>query len=579
MQDRERVMVIGLDGVPYDLIRQWTDAGHLPNLARLMARGVSGPLASTVPPTSGPAWTSLATGKNPGKTGIYDFLYRREGSYVFPPVNTTMRSGKTLWSLLSDHERSVGVVNLPISYPVEEVNGVLVSGWMTPYYAKDFTWPREVAAELDRHVGDYRIYPAETFSESRREAFFGACDELLDMLTSANMYLMRRDDHDFFMPVYFDTDRVLHQMWHDLDPGHPWHLANGKRGEKRGKRGNTAAPVTDNRSTTAADRSAQVIRYFTRLDSDIGRLIDAFGDDARVAVISDHGMGRASRFVVLNNLLLRLGYIVLADDLATRLKAFAFRRGFTLRNVHRLADRLGLAKHAEYKNVYSFDGILKKFFLSFTNVDWQRTRAYSFGRHYGSVYLNLKGREPQGCVAPEDYDRVRDELIEAVSDYVDPELGRPIVGECMRREDVYAGERIGEAPDIILRPQDPSDIFYGLSDFGSSRIWDETYRYSGMHRPDGLLIAAGPGIRQGEHFDRASLTDIAPTVLYWMGLPVPRDMDGRPLVDIMTSQHNDAHDVRFGGDAESGGSIDRREYDAEEEEEIMDRLRDLGYMN
>jgi predicted AlkP superfamily phosphohydrolase/phosphomutase len=561
MKERERVMVIGLDGVPYELIQSWAQAGHLPNIAKLMARGVSGPLASTMPPTSGPAWTSLATGKNPGKTGIYDFLYRRDGSYVFPPVNTTMRSGRTLWSVLGDHDRKVGVVNLPISYPVEQVNGSLVSGWMTPYYAKDFTWPPELASELDRAVGDYRIYPAETFAESRRDAFFGACDELLEMLTKANMHVMGRDDHDFFMPVYFDTDRVLHQLWHYLDPEHPW---------------NAKAPVDD---ATQARRTGEVIRYFTKLDADIGQLIEQFGEDARVAIISDHGMGRASRFVVLNNLLLKLGYIALSDDVATKMKAFAFRRGFTLRNVHRLVDRLGLAKHAEYKNVYSFDGLLKKFFLSFSNVDWCRTRAYSYGRHYGSVFINLRGREPQGAVAPEDYERVRDELIEAVSSYVDPELGRGIVGECIRREDVYSGERFEEAPDVVLLPKDPSDIFYGLSDFGSSRIWDETYRYSGMHRPDGLFVAAGPGVREGERFDKGGLTDIAPTVLYWMGLPVPADMDGRPLEDIMTPEHVAAHNVSIGGDASLDADLDRREYDAEEEEEIMDRLRDLGYMN
>jgi len=471
-----------------------------------------------------------------------------------------MRSGKTLWALLSEQGRKVGVVNLPISYPIEEVNGSLVSGWMTPYYAKDFTWPPELATELDAAVGDYRIYPAETFAESRREAFFSACDELLDMLTRANLHVMHRDDHDFFMPVYFDTDRVLHQLWHYVDPGHPW---------------NDEVP-------TAVDhdaRAGQVLRYFVRLDADIGRLIAEFGSDARVALISDHGMGRASRFIVLNNLLLELGYIALSDDLGTRLKAFAFRRGFTLRNVHRLVDRLGMAKHAEYKNVYSFDGLLKKFFLSFLNVDWSRTRAYSFGRHYGSVFLNLKGREPQGAVAPEDYLRTRDELIESVSAYVDPELGREIVGDCILREDVYSGERFDEAPDVILKPKDPSDIFYGLSDFGSSRVWDATYRYSGMHRPDGLFIAAGPGIRAGTDFTGASLTDIAPTVLYWMGLPIPRDMDGSPLVDIMTREHSAEHAVKFGGDASSARPVDRREYGADEEEEIMDRLRDLGYMN
>jgi predicted AlkP superfamily phosphohydrolase/phosphomutase len=558
MQKRERVMVIGLDGVPYDLLRRWAGEGHLPNFARLMADGASGRLASTMPPTSGPAWTSFATGKNPGKTGIYDFLYRREGSYVFPPVNTTMRSGKTLWTLLSEHGRKVGVVNLPISYPVEPVNGVLVSGWMTPYFANDFTYPPELAAELDREVGDYRIYPAETFAESRRKSFFEACDSLLDMLTRANLHVMRRDDFDLFVGVYFDTDRILHQLWHYLDPEHPWHGPDVARD----------------------DRSAEVLRYFHRLDADVGRLLAEFGDDGHVVVMSDHGMGRASRFVVLNNLLLELGFLALDGDLGTRLKRFAFRRGFTLRNVHRLLDRLGVAKHAEYKNVYSFDGILKRFFLSFLNVDWQRTRAYSYGRHYGSVFLNVKGREPLGSVAPgAQYEAVREEIERAVLDYVDPELGRALVGRCIRREDVYAGDRLEEAPDLILLPEDDSDIFYGLSDFGSNRIWDQTYRYSGMHRDNGLLIAKGPSVRRDLRYDDARLIDIAPTVMYWLGLDVPADMDGAPLTSMMRPDYVAGRPVRIAAAASEREDVVRREYDAAEEEEIMDRLRDLGYMN
>ena len=385
---RSRVLVIGLDGVPFSLVSRWASEGRMPNVARLIREGVAGDLASTMPPTSGPAWSSFATGMNPGKTGIYDFLYRRPGSYVFPPVNTSLRDGRSVWRLLSDAGKRVVVVNVPISYPVEPVNGVLISGWLTPYFATDFTYPADVGAEIRQIVGDYRIYPAETFSEGRRESFFTACDQLLAMLTETNLHLMRTREWDFFLTVYFDTDRILHQLWHYLDAGHPW----------RGLR-------------EVSDRSEPVKRYFERLDRDIGRLVAEAGPDARVVMMSDHGMGRASRFIVLNNLLLDTGFMKLAGDPLTHLKAFAFRRGLTLRNVHRLADRLGLAKHAEYKGVYSFDPVLKKLFLSFSNVDWPRTRAYSFGRHYGAVYLNVRGREPLGSVDPgKDFERTRDEL-------------------------------------------------------------------------------------------------------------------------------------------------------------------------
>ncbi len=556
MSSESKVFVIGLDGVPFGIIRKWADEGHLPTMKRLMDEGVSGELASTMPPTSGPSWSTFTTGKNPGKTGIYDFLYRRPGSYVFPPVNAQMRGGRSLWSLLSEQGRKVNVINVPISYPVEEVNGTLISGWMTPYFAKDYTYPPELAEEINREVGDYRIYPAETFSEGRKDGFFKACDELLDLLTDTTLHVMRRGEWDFMMTVYFDTDRIFHQLWHYVDPQHPW------------------------RAHREEDLSAPVVAYFRRLDAKVAKLLEELPPDTKVMIMSDHGMGTAARFVVLNNLLMNTGFLRLSDDLPTRLKAFAFRRGFTLRNVHRLVDRLGFAKHAEYKNVYSFDGVLKRFFLSFLNVDWHHSRAYSFGRHYGSVFLNVRGREPMGCVDPgADYEKTRDEIAEAMLSYVDPELGRPMVAECLKREDLYSGEHFEEAPDLVLVPKDLSDIFFGLSDFGSNRIWDSTYRYSGMHRDHGMLIAHGSGIRRGQAFDGGGVVDLAPTILHWMGHEVPRDMDGASLTSMMSEEYLRDNPVRFSSQDSSREDHADHEYTEDEEDEIMDRLRALGYMS
>lgn len=560
-----KVLIIGLDGVPFALLRDWAAAGHLPTLAKLINAGAAGNLDSTMPPTSGPSWSSFLTGKNPGKTGIYDFLYRRPGTYVFPPVNATMRSGRSLWSLASDSGRRSCAINIPISYPVEQIDGVLISGWMTPYFATDYTWPPEIGREIQEQVGDYRIYPSETFSEGRSQGFFKACDELLDLLTRTSLHLLDREDWDVFMTVYFDTDRVLHQLWHYIDPEHPWR-------EGRSSSEDLAAPVID---------------YFSKLDRDIAKLLERTDDETTVILMSDHGMGRASRFVVLNNLLMELGFLKLADDAKTRAKALAFRSGFTLRNIHRVVDRMGLAKHAEYKNVYSFDEVLKKFFLSFHNVDWQRSSAYSFGRHYGSVFLNVRGREPQGSVElGADYERRRDELADAVLGWRDPRLGRPLVGKVYRREELWNGGRFDEAPDLLLVPEDPADIFYGLSDFGSNKIWDDTYRYSGMHREQGLLIAAGAGVQRAKEITEASVVDLAPTVLWLLGAPVPRDMDGRVLTRLFDEDFVAARPLKFsdpdpadGEGSRSGDHGENREYSAEEEAEVMARLRDLGYLN
>ena len=149
------VLVIGLDGVPLDLVYSLADQGALPNLQALITRGVVSPLRSTMPPTSGPAWSSFITGKRPGKTGVYDFLYRHPDNYTFYPHSARSRTGHSLWSILSDAGRRVGVLNVPMSYPVEAVNGALISGWMTPYSTHDFAYPPGLLDEIQELVPLY----------------------------------------------------------------------------------------------------------------------------------------------------------------------------------------------------------------------------------------------------------------------------------------------------------------------------------------------------------------------------------------------------------------------------------------
>ncbi len=548
-------MIIGLDGVPLDLIRRWAAGGHLPTLRRLMETGSVGRLRSTIPPTSGPSWSSFVTGMNPGKTGIYDFLYRRDGSYSFPPVNASLRGGTTMWRYLSDAGYRVGVLNLPMSYPVEKLPGsFMVSGWMTPYNARDFAHPPELAAELEREVGDYRIYPTETFTENRRESFLRASYDLLEMRTRTALYLVSTRPWDVFTTVFFDTDRLLHQLWHYLDPDHPWR-------EDR------------------EDREPIVRDYFQQVDRSIARLLEYADDDTQVIVLSDHGMGRANNFIVLNNWLLETGLLRLKKDAWTRLKKVMFRRGFTLRNVHQVADRLGLARQAEYVAGYFVDHLLKMAFLSFLDVDWSRSKAYSFGRHLGSIYVNVKGREPEGIVEPgAEYEAVRDEIEQLAYEFRDPRTGRKLIGQVLRREDIYSGPFVDRAPDLILRPQEPSDIFFGLADFGHRETVSTVYRYSGMHRDYGMLIMRGPGVRPGGEISGAAIQDIAPTVLHTLGLPVPEDMDGRVLEAAFEGGYLDAFPVRVGAASLPGEVAAETGYDAAGEREIMERLEGLGYL-
>jgi len=345
-------------------------------------------------------------------------------------------------------------------------------------------------------------------------------------------------------------------MWHYLDRDHPWRS-----------------------SDTASDKSEFVWRYFQRLDESIGQLIRQAGDDTLVIIMSDHGMGPAHNMIVLNNWLLDIGLLQLESNPLTRLKYCSFKHGFTLRNVHKMADRLGLAKHAEYKTLYSVDAILKMIFLSFHDVDWSRSRAYSFGRSVGPIYVNVKGREPQGIVNPgREYEEVREEIAALAEEFTDPRTGRKLVGCVLRREDIYSGPYVDQAPDLILLPAAEKDKFFGLADFGSNQMVQTIYRYSGMHLDNGLLIMMGPQIERQAKLDNASIVDLAPTILYAMGVPIPQDMDGRPLVEVFTG--DDAQDIPLLSTVPTLSSRRSEEasYTTEESREIEGRLRQMGYL-
>jgi predicted AlkP superfamily phosphohydrolase/phosphomutase len=369
------------------------------------------------------------------------------------------------------------------------------------------------------------------------------------------LWLMERYDWDFLITVFFDTDRILHQLWHYLDPTHPWRC-----------------------NDQDTDKSAPVLRYFRRLDESIGQILDRVGDETLVILMSDHGLGPAHNFVVLNNWLLQVGLLQLKSTPSTWVKRWIFDAGFTLKNVHKVVDRLGLAKHVEYRALYSTDGLLKRAFLSFLNVDWSRSRAYSYGRHTGPIYLNVKGREPQGIVEPgHEYEAVREEITAMARNFRDPRSGRRIIGRVLRREDLYSGPCLENAPDLTLLPAQETDIFFGLADFGDNRVIDTVYRYSGMHRDHGLLIMHGRGIKRGE-IKGAAIVDLAPTILWALGLSVPQDMDGKPLLDAFSDSLVANSPPRYSSVPTCSPWCDDPGYTRTEDKEVRKRLRDLGYL-
>jgi predicted AlkP superfamily phosphohydrolase/phosphomutase len=278
-------------------------------------------------------------------------------------------------------------------------------------------------------------------------------------------------------------------------------------------------------------------------------------------------------------LLLAEGFMNVKKDFASGCRYALFRLGLDYYSMGKLVLRLGLGKQAVQMGRGRRQDLQEKVFFSFRDVDWARTKAYSMG-NYGQIFVNLKGREPKGCVSPgAEYEEVLNELTERLHDLVDEESGDKIIDKVFRREEVYSGRYVERAADLMFLTKDMEYKALGLSDFNSPRTIEPVFGCTGNHRMKGMLALRGEGaIREGGTIDRAAIQDLAPTILYLLGVPIPTEMDGIVLQNVFTPDFRMDHQPRY---EDSQGRPARPEgsgYSPEEEEELTRMLKGLGYV-
>jgi predicted AlkP superfamily phosphohydrolase/phosphomutase len=561
-----RVLVIGLDGATFDLIDPWIKEGKLPVLGQCLSEGTRSPLRSTPLSNSAQAWSSFITGKNPGKHGIYDFFERVPDGYGVRFLNASFRKGKSLWRLVSDAGRRVGIMNVPITYPAEPVNGFLIPGLDAPGMDNSFAHPRGLMDEIDQQVGRY-ILEAGIWGYIRRGRPEAALEKLLEMArvrTATASYLLKTKAWDLFVVVYTATDKAQHHFWKYIDPSRPEFLSTQPYG-------------------------SAIFQVYQQIDRGIAQLIQSAGD-ATVIVMSDHGAGPSSRRTMyINRWLQHEGFLrsLGGQRVSGRIGRLKYRllegannhirkilprkaKERMLRLLPRLRDRVDSA-------------------LLLPGIDWSHTLAYSRENH-PAIFINLVGREPDGVVEPGDhYLAVRDRIIEKLRGLRCPETGLSIVGEIFRREDVYHGSEALRGPDIIFRwnqslyvhrPSGPESEGRFLETLEDRAILacENTRRPSGIHRDEGIFIGRGGPIRRGKSIAGITIYDIAPTVLYLLGIPVPDDMDGRVLREAIDEGYVSQNPVRT-MTASEGEETAQEEFGSRETEVIQSKLRGLGYID
>jgi predicted AlkP superfamily phosphohydrolase/phosphomutase len=556
----EKVLFIGLDGSTFDVLNPLIDAGIMPRLKRFIDNGASGLLETTIPPITPTAWVSWMTGKNPGKHGVFEFLLRRKGSGALPdmPVSARSRDGLPFWDILGHLGKSAIVTNMPCTYPPAMVNGLMISDFLTPRGRRDFTYPEGLLEEVESKLGPYQLYITEVYTKGSIDKILNQLFEELEYKTRVNLYLMEKYNWDLFATHYWGTDRFQHELWHLLDESHPFfdrkeHIAHIGR----------------------------IHEYWNSVDSTLGTLFDAVGDDGVIYIGSDHGFGPITKFLCFNVWLINEGLLVLKRDAMTLFKRALFRLGLTPDLAYRSAMKLGLAHLRLSMGVTNRSQLMKlinMLMLSLEDVDWSRTVAFSKG-NYGQIYINLKGRESQGVIEPgTEYDQTVSRVIEKLRMLVEPGTRRQLIGSIWRREDLYTGPHSQESPDIQFLPADMTNKPLGTVDLTSNKFITPVYGNSGDHRMHGVILGNGSPIRQGVKIEGARIIDFAPTILHTFGVEVPADIDGRVLEEIFTQQYMSERPVKISGTSAYSDSEGMGAMTDEESEEIRERLRGWGYL-
>jgi predicted AlkP superfamily phosphohydrolase/phosphomutase len=562
------VFVLGLDGATWDVLEPLIQDGLLPNLARLREQGIWGSLRSVFPPLSPVAWSGMMTGKNSGKHGIFEFVEHRHHPLQGRVNSSQSIQARLLWEIAKQHGKTTVVGGVPMSYPARPANefpGFFLGDFLSPANSPDFASDPSLFAELEQVVGQYRPWCTAIHDGGNEEAVLADLHAFLDQHLRAVRFLMNRCDWDLFVFDVMATDRLQHELWHVWDLTHP-----AARGRER---------------RLEALRPA-LIDFWQRLDRGVGEIEADLPPGTAFLIISDHGFGPIEHYVNFNVWLLEQGYIALEDSFYVKQKHWFYRRGVTPEWIYGVMSRLGLGNHRvsrfRGKQASVLDRLAESIFLSRRHIDWSKTRAYAQG-NFGQIFLNLKGRQPNGCVSVEDARPLLNDLKAALKAIPHPETGQCLAEHVYERDELYHGPHAELAPDLTVVLTDWRYRTIGLHDFTTNRMIVRAFGPTGDHRLDGILLACGPAFRTGADLHDAALLDIAPTALHLLGIPVPNDMDGRVLTEMLDPAPRLTSGVPVLTPAFATASATpspplTSAYTAEVDAVIRQRLADLGYL-
>lgn len=516
---KPRMLVIGLDAADRELIDRWCGEGLLPNIARMRTQGTWAALHTTADTVHVSAWPGIFSGTTPDKHGLYHAYVMRPGEQA--PVRPRPEECPVpfLWKLLDDSGVRSIVMDAFLTCPLRNFSGVQIVDWgsWTWFSGQDIR-PESIKQEIRRRFGPY---PAENHSKvgmtppSDPAGFRRRLLKGVEKKSAVAQWLMDSQDWEFFLLVFGECHAAGHYFWHYMDPEY----------------------ITYPAQADAELRSA-LRDVYVALDGAIGELLSRCDERTTVYVVSGDGMGPNYSGSHLLGALLERMQLSNVHGGGTDTRVAKPKRG--LASTLRLMVPKGFrALVSKYLLPRSFNEKLSMHWKT-ADISWAETRAFVIeNANEGYIRVNLKGREPEGVVAPEtEYGAICDALIDAAETMTNPDNGRRAAAHVHRTSELYSGPCTVNFPDVIIDWDPQAKVTKRLATKKHGVLasdhagCDVAPYYTGNHRGNAFLVAQGPDVPPGSVLEGASILDLAPTILSHFAVEVPRHMDGRVLESL-----------------------------------------------
>ena len=489
-----RLIVIGIDGATWDVLMPLVQRGYMPNLKEIIDGGIYGDLRSLIPPVTGAAWLAIATGLNPGKTGIVDFFKRTDG-WRLSSVSSRDFEGKSIWDYASYCGLDVCVINYPMLYPPYPVKGIMASGLGTPSNIPS-VWPKEVFRKLLENNVLFPVcinYHDDKYNDI--DFFIDDIEKYMKKFMGANKLLLNWNRSvNLFITVIQASDWVQHRLWAYIDDNHPYHSKLPKEDIVKVKK--------------------WFVEFWEMVDDFLGMFLDFIGGLGDVVIISDHGFG--SQYGVFN-----LGKWLIEEGFTVPFKRFRLKSLFTMKFlngvVRRLPNSLRMALRSFSKIRKMYEGL----FDYVRYIDLERSKAI-FLEHsiiFGAIYLIDKS--------------IKEEISKSLK-HILKALGLSVT--IFYPKEIYKDGKVDLLPDIIVMIEDGRVVvLQSLEKLFNPLYTDEPYslRHTGGHRVNGIVAMYGKDVAKVHNPIRACILDVAPTVMCFLGLPIPKDIDGKVIHSIL----------------------------------------------